>query len=350
MPYNLPPDLCKQCPYALNGCVSYVGDISFKDRDTEYRLSQKTITACVFDNWLPGAWNSEAHQHAADADTSWVELLTQLGKNGTIAGHTRTASRQLFQIAKGFSLTRAQLAKVQGDVFQLLVGAVLWNACVAHNQQQLASGQPGPIYAALTLGDNYKLGQLFEPGDARRLKELQDQLALSNTSLAYSTPDFVVVDISRLGPETRLHFNQRLTNLSFSNQDTLANARLGLKGHLNASDIVAAIGLKTSIRSDRMYQLLFEANAWKFIWRAGFGLEPSKYYAVYGGSYGTNPVKLASVDFSSLEKATGHARRAIDGALPTRRPSDLVRQFATILQDTPSRPAPPPNPLPLTLF
>ncbi len=348
MPYKLiPPTICLQCPYGV--CVEYLGDKKFKDRATKYRLKQNTVAWCVFDRWLPGSWVDEADQHAASSLTDWTDLLNQIFINGREAGNTRTQAGLLTVDGKPFFLTEQQVGKVRGDVFQLLVGASLWNACIKHNEARLAGE---PMYAVLTLGDNYDLTTLLTKEYGDKLHALQRQLSVSDTQLAYSTPDFVVIDITSLAPTTQAHFSTPITNLHPDNQVKLVSSRKILEGHIGGNTILAAIGLKTSIRSDRMYQLLFEANAWKFVWRAGFGIPASRYYAIFMGGYGADAGKLTSVDFSSVQAGTGLAKPAIDGVFSTSRPADLSPTFAHILAGSlPSIPKPPPKPpAPLTLF
>lgn len=349
MPYNLiPPTICLKCPYGV--CVEYLGDKKFKDRATKYRLKQNTVAWCVFDKWLPGIWADEADRHAATSQTDWPDLLNQIFINGRQAGHTRTEAGLLTVDGKPFFLTEQQVGKVRGDVFQLLVGASLWNACIVHNEAR-AAGQP--MYAVLTLGDNYDLTNLLTEEYSAKLNKLQRQLAVSDTQLAYSTPDFVVIDISNLSAAVQAHFSTPISSLHPDNQVKLVSSRKILEGYVGGDTILAAIGLKTSIRSDRMYQLLFEANAWKFVWRAGFTMPASRYYAIFMGGYGADAGKLTSVDFSSIEAETGLAQRAIDGVFSTSRPADLAATFAHILAGTlPTvpKPPPPPPPKPPTLF
>ena len=98
--------------------------------------------------------------------------------------------------------------------------------------------------------------------------------------------------------------------------------------------MVLALAIKTSIRSDRMYQFLFEANAWKFVWHRAFRIEPSRFYCVVTGTYGTNPDKLNSVDFSSVSKKQG-ASKAIDGMTKLTSPFDLIDWFTGVIQSLP---------------
>jgi hypothetical protein len=326
MPYQLDDSrICLECPHGR--CIEYLGDKVFKDRETKYRLKQNIISACVFDRWLPGSWAEENDRNAADSQIPWEDLLSKIVENGLKAGAFLVGNGRITASENGFFLTKQQIGKVRGDVFQMLVGAILWNSCVLRNK--IKQDNSNSLFVAITLGDDYDLKSLLTEDDSNTLKLLQDFLQKNNTSLAFSTPDFVVIDITASDQLTRNYFEKELTNFSKENQDVMVGARSFLKGKVRAADIIAAIGLKTSIRSDRMYQLLYEANSWKFLWRSAFKTNSSRYYAVFTGHYGADPQKLESVNFCSFSET--NVNRAIDGVICTLTPADLMASFESIL-------------------
>ena len=101
-----------------------------------------------------------------------------------------------------------------------------------------------------------------------------------------------------------------------------------MAGHVRPEDLVFCAGIKSSIRSDRVYQLLFEANAWKYLFRKVFDAPPSKYIALVTENYGTRSNKLYSVDFSSCHLAGERYERVIDGDFNVTTPDDLTQWFA----------------------
>lgn len=109
-----------------------------------------------------------------------------------------------------------------------------------------------------------------------------------------------------------------------------------MEGKIAPSDVLFAAGIKTSLRSDRMYQFLFEANAWKYIWRVVFGVESVGFYSLVSGVYGANPGKLRGVDFS-LDPRVAAPRSAIDALVAARTPADLIRWFPSALPARPIR-------------
>jgi hypothetical protein len=58
---------------------------------------------------------------------------------------------------------------------------------------------------------------------------------------------------------------QPVLNLATANQDTIEKAWQGIQGTLEGRHFLFAIAVKTSTRSDRLYQALFEANVLKYI-------------------------------------------------------------------------------------
>jgi len=136
-----------------------------------------------------------------------------------------------------------------------------------------------------------------------------------------------------IGPKWPLGVPIRLSEAS---QSLLVSSRKRLEGKVAASALLFAIGLKTSIRSDRMYQFLFEANAWKFLWRSAFKLKPSRYFSVLSRYYGANPEKLRSVEFASIGAGLGEARPAIDAMVHLASPADLIAWFASLFDETSS--------------
>lgn len=320
MPFYLKPqEICAQCPYGV--CVIYVGDQQFKDRATHYRITQSVGMSCAFDSWIPGFTELE------DSSQSWSYFGSRVASNAEQAGGY-FESIGTFEGAKyRFSLTSGQKAKVAGDVFEVLVRAIMWNCCVEISAASFSPKNEIRTVAAVTLGDNYDLHRLFRPEIADQLSAYEKSLQSHNTRLCYSTPDLIVVDITDIPLEHRKLFNQRVENLSLNNQRLLSRAHTLLEGHIHPENLLFAAGIKTSIRSDRMYQLLFEANAWKFIWREIFGLKPSKYYTIIGSlPYGTNIEKLGSVDFTSAQDDS-QATRAIDDLVVTVSPAHLKNWF-----------------------
>jgi hypothetical protein len=304
-----------------------------KDRDTLYRILQTNGMSCSFDGFVPGF----SHKHASDKKL--IDYAEQVVVNAKKAG--RILEKQIpnyfGQVESAFTITSGQSGKVRGDVFEMLCRAIFWNCATAIRNQKI-TGRTEDFYtppalqafpqsrkiALVTLGDNYDLKALFSSPSAKLLSDFEGLLSERKTSISYSTPDFVCVDISGLDQEAISKFDEVIFDLSPQSQKTLVKARQLVEGKLVPSDILFAGGIKTSIRSDRMYQFLYEANAWKFLWSRVFKVAPSPYYVLTSQVFGADATKLASVDFSTTNSGDSEIRRAIDGVYQVETALDLV--------------------------
>lgn len=340
MPFSITPSVdCESCPHGY--CVENIRTQSrrMKDRDTHYRLQQNRSMACTFEAGVPGF----CEEHSPDIP--FMSLTEKCVSNAEEAGrYIEAVKPEVFgeDIEASFFLTPGQRGKVKGDVFESLCRAVLWNCCCYVNgtfngyvdpriADLLSRVQVQHPISAITLGDNYALSELFSQEFSQRFLEFERSLADRGTSLCYSTPDLIVFYVKDDALTSLL--TSPIGSLTESSLRTLSNVKGTVAGRLSPSDVLLASGLKTSIRSDRMYQFLFEANAWKAIWRKVYGLEPSKYYSVMLGHYGANPEKLKSVEFTSIGENTDEVEKAIDGFVSIKTPLDLVTWFVGAVEE-----------------
>lgn len=313
-----------------------------KDRNTLYRIRQNAGLACAFDSWVPG------FQDNYSDDIPIINYAVQVVANAIRAGKTIELNQPDFfgTVEAPFIITPGQSGKVRGDAFEMVCRAILWNCASLiganpislglvpdHVSSQFSVALSDKKLAVLTLGDNYDLKALLTEESATKLGDFETALLKQGTSIRYSTPDIVCIDISNQDADTQAYFDQYIDNLNVKNQLILAQSRTKLEGKVNPSDILFAGGIKTSIRSDRMYQFLYEANSWKFIWSKIFGVPPSSYYVLTSQTFGADPEKLRSVDFSSMSGGVSGAKRAIDGVFQLVTPSDLVGWFVESIKN-----------------
>lgn len=342
MPFQVdPPTDCENCPHGY--CLEYIGDQEFEDRNTAFRLNQQPGWKCAYDGLIPGFENDNHHE---DYDY-YVEQVIQ---NAHDAGEYLFESGHWGDIKpEEFFLTAQQEGKVRGDTYELLVRAVLWNSC-AHWNKYVRTGsweieQPTPDteldepLGVITLGDNYNIERLFQPEIRTLYLEMMDQLEEQNTNLSLSTPDAVVFRTQNLPSEEQDFFEQRMTNINADEINRLENSRERVEGHLLPSDIIAAIGIKTSIRSDRLYQLIFEANAWGSIFRTLFGADDCKYYVMTTQNYGANEQKVDdAVWLPSIDIRNGqlHADAAIEEVSMMTSPQQTIDWFFDVILESAS--------------
>lgn len=97
----------------MGGCVEDRRKNPVPGRDTVFRLLQNTAVACTFGSFVPGGENDP------DGTREFDEYL------GRFRSNVQTAGQVLY--GDSCRLEKAA-AKVEGDVFELLEAAALWNA------------------------------------------------------------------------------------------------------------------------------------------------------------------------------------------------------------------------------
>jgi hypothetical protein len=298
---------CLSCPFGK--CTTYIREQSkkMKDRDTLYRISQNKLMACIFDEGLPGAPG-----YAELLDDSIDSVLTRMLGVALESGLLieRLEPEHYGETESGFIITKAQAGKIRGDIAEALMRAIFWNMCVEINantrlkseacKQAPSDSRETPLVSIITVGDNYDLKQLFDKDSAKAIEGFEKRLAASKTGLYYSTPDFFIVNISSLDEQSRTKLQVPIADLGLDSQQRLSEARYLVERKLTPDDILMVFGLKTSIRSDRMYQFLYEANGFKAVWRGAFNSVPPRYLSVMTRTFGANYNKLSSAEFLSL--------------------------------------------------
>jgi hypothetical protein len=111
-------EICPSCPYGL--CFEDLRDHPVRGRTTKFRLSQEHAMNCTFDAFIPGT------ETDPDPTRSFSEYLSKFRENVLQAGRLLKGSK--------FDLTGSAIAKVEGDILELLEAAALWNACAAWNR------------------------------------------------------------------------------------------------------------------------------------------------------------------------------------------------------------------------
>lgn len=321
VPFDIDPDNhCTKCPHGY--CVSYIREESkkMKDRDTLYRISQSSAMACSFDLSL----NSTS-------DPDFMNLVEKMISNAESAGmffDSKNSGPFQSQRESKFVLTANQKGKVRGDSFETLLYAHLWNYLAHHNTNPTNQTK----FAFLNLGDNFDLRRLFTKMDKKKIDDLLVGLDKKGMNISYSTPDLILVDITKLPDSIIEQFSLPIETLSKQNQQLMQSAKDSILGLITAADVKFAIGVKTSIRSDRMYQFLYEACAWKFIWEYSFGISKQKYFTITTQTFGADPRKLKSVKFSGFT-GVNNAQRAIDGVSTVKNTAQLRNWFNSVFSE-----------------
>jgi hypothetical protein len=241
-------------------CVLDVRNAPIRNRKTKFRLAQQNMLAYTFADFIPGFSPSHVHN-----TMPYKDLVDQPQKNADDEG-------QLF-FNGDYDVSGSARAKVAGDIFELVSVAVMWNIAARWNRYMTGqawparSGYPKPTAArdpgrqvgVLNLNSGYDWVDLLTPDATAEITRLRDELAASHLRLPTSTPDLAVVVLPE---ECRDDDKWRtdVPNLSKPSQALLQQAYRSAQNRIEPGEILLAVALKRSLRSDRLYQPLYEAN------------------------------------------------------------------------------------------
>ena len=336
MPFAFDPALSAGLPQKLQP-IEDRRDNPVRGRPTLFRLAQANMLAYTFPDFVPGFAQSG------------INLLPFPKLLGRPIENAMRYGQQLY--GQQFEVSSNQVAKVAGDIFQEVEAAILWNAAARWNR--FMSGQPwerNPRYpapsvqpdpgrqvAVVGLPRRYDWVRLLTPEAAGWIDAVRAELARHDLLLPTSTPDIIV---TVLPPECRLapEFSTNVENLGHKAQKLLSRAHLQLEGRVKAGEIILAIALKKSLRSDRLYQPLYEANIMQLLLESKLDA-PRVDFEVHtlesAGTAARDTYRAASL----AAVATGHAspHRAIRDLYEPPNADELVRRFLEFLNERTAR-------------
>jgi hypothetical protein len=273
MPFTFPADpdpkaqstICVACHAAGTGCLIDTRGGAIRGRDTKFQVTQRRVMDCAFDSFVPGADGDP------DPSRNFQAYRRQAYSNVKKAGETIWPSN--------FGLSKQQLAKVDGDVFEMMEAAALWNAAAAWNhfmdtgawssttlvQPAKAIPTPARKVAIVKMARGADTTKLLDAKARAEYQAFEAALQSAGMELKLSTPDILGIRIPDPMPPGFSAFLTPITNLSTASQDTIETAWQNIQGTLEGRHFLFAIAVKTSTRSDRLYQALFEANVLKYI-------------------------------------------------------------------------------------
>ena len=282
MPLIFPPGphpgaqtaFCATCHLAGTGCMLDLRGAPVGRRTTTFRIAQGNLIGCAFGDFVPGS--------VGDPDPSRTFAFYR----GQAKANLLAAATINFPAVNGMAAFQAAdvqgqaWGKVAGDMYEILEAAALWNAAAAWNEY-MATGVwpaastlvppptaiPTPMrrVAIVKLPRGYDSTRLLTPEARATYQAFQQALAADGMQLKLSSPDIVGLRIPHPAPDGYDQFLSSLPDLSPANLTKLQSAHLAIEGTIEGRDFLFAIAVKTSTRSDRLYQPLFEANVLKFI-------------------------------------------------------------------------------------
>ena len=267
-------NVCAACHAAGRGCMVDLRNAPVRGRGTTFRIAQDRLIDCAFEGFVPGCTGDP------DPDRPFATYRRQAIANMMAAAAINfPAAGALAAFAEG-NVNRQAIGKVDGDMYELLEAAALWNAASAWNEvmdtgvwpvASTVQCPPGTIatplrrIAIVKLPRGYDSTRLLTPAARAAYEAFQHALATEGMQLKLSSPDIVGLRIPDPMPAAYQRFIQPLPDLSVANLHTLVGAHAAIEGTIEGRNFLFAIAVKTSTRSDRLYQPLFEANVLKFL-------------------------------------------------------------------------------------
>jgi Cfr10I/Bse634I restriction endonuclease len=330
MPYRFSAEATEALPEQLR-CIEDRRNNPVRNRDTKFRLRQQNMLAYTYP-FVPGFTDAGIN------NMPYAELIEQPLRNAEEEGRT------LFR--SDFVVTNEQKAKVAGDIFEEVEASILWNAAARWNLYMRGGSWPSqPRYsrpsldsdparqvAAISLPRRYDWVRILEPAAVDTIGRLRAGLAKHQLLLPTSTPDILIVRLPASAQANDL-FTTELPDLSLGSQRLLTDAYKTVQGLAAASDFILAIALKRSLRSDRLYQPLYEANIMQLLLEGALGA-PQVDFEVHtletAGTRATETYRAASLAAVATNHANPH--RAVRDLYLPGNASELVRRFFAFLE------------------
>lgn len=257
--------VCTACNASGAGCLLDARGGGIKGRKTAFQLTQARVMDCAFGEFVPGSDNDP------EPGRPFKAYREQAYRN------TRAAGDIIWPNA--FHLSEQQLAKVDGDIYEMMEAAALWNAAATWNafmetgewnstvftKPQNAVPTPTRKVAIVKMARGADTTKLLSPSARAEYRAFESALQQRGMELKLSTPDILGLRIPDPMPDGFEIFMSPLLDLSIPRQEHLETAWRGIQGSLEGRHFLFAIAVKTSTRSDRLYQALFEANVLKYI-------------------------------------------------------------------------------------
>lgn len=331
MPYTFDhAKVCPNCPFGK--CFEDRRVNRVKDRDTKFRFRQIAAMNCTFTDFMPGSDNDP------DPSRSFGEYLNQFTGNAKLAG------KALF--GAEFDVKTSAIAKVEGDVFELLEAGAFWNAAAAWNnfmdsgvwgsttfsQPQQAVSTPSRKIAVVKLPRGYDATKLFRPEIRSNILAHEAALSARGLALGLSSPDIVGVRLPYPLPPELSCFVEPAESLSVLNLAKLENSHKLLEGKIESTGFLFAVAVKRTTRSDRLYQPLFEANVLKYLIEVVLKGAAFRFYAHLNSFKGADVVgNYKAASLISLVRG-GTPTKAVDVLYLATYPRDSAQ---SILNDFP---------------
>ncbi len=318
----LPPD---------RRCIEDRRDNPVRGRATRFRLAQQNMLSYTFPTFVPG------FAEAGINNLSFAELVERPTVNARREGALLHGN--------DFAVDGNAVAKVEGDIFERVEAAVHWNAAARWNTYMTGGAWPtSPRYprpsvapaasrqvAVLSLPRRYDWVRLLTAEAMEVITKLRDELGTNDLSLPTSTPDLLIVAL----PEEHRgdpRWRTELPDLSYAAQATLDGAHRVVEGRIEPGEFVLAVALKKSLRSDRLYQPLYEANIMQLLLEGRLGAPQVDFEVHTLQSAGTGAkLTYSAASLASVASREPVMHRAVRELYEPPSATELVRRFLLFL-------------------
>jgi hypothetical protein len=189
--------------------------------------------------------------------------------------------------------------------------------------------------AVVSLPRRYDWVRLLTPAASADIKAVRDELDKHDLLLPTSTPDLIVVALPE-GCRGNPAFTTLCSDLGHEEQRRMRDLYKMLEGNVEAGEIILAIALKKSLRSDRLYQPLYEANIMQLLLEGELGAPQVDFEVHTLESAGTRAVDTYRAASLAAVARRGDAdpprpHRAVRDLYEPEHAEDLVKRFLDFL-------------------
>lgn len=217
---------------------------------------------------------------------------------------------------------------IRGTWMQYIFSSLAWNYFAAHPHGN-------SCFVHLPSISTLRFIDLFDPDASAALKSgLLDRLENQGITLSMSNPDFIC--IRDVYPEDMIAFTREISNLSLAAQEQMDSAYKNLLHSCSYSSLKYGIALKTSLRSDRRYQVAYEGSILKALiahlqvrfWDVSF---ETKYYAIVANKVGVEDRRVLTAPAThSIVDVHTPPIKAVDEIFEVRSTDDIISALQSI--------------------
>lgn len=331
----MPFRFSRQASNALDASARLIEDLRnapIRNRDTRFRLAQQNMLAYTFDGGIPG-WAAASGLNSMP----FRDVVFQAVQNAKDEGE--------FFHGADFVVKDNAASKVTGDIYETVTSAVLWETAVAWNRfmrggawnttPRYARPQVAPSssrqVAVLNLPRRYDWVRLLTPAAREQIRAFREHLGTRGLAMPTSTPDIAIVVLPE-SERSNSAWTASLNDISHASQRVLADAHTRLQGKIEPGEIILAIALKTSLRSDRLYQPLYEANVMEFLLERRLGAPRVEFEVHTLDAEGTGAQQTYAA--AALSSAAGDdPHRAIRELYVPQNANQVVQRFMGFLNE-----------------